>query len=161
MQVTETSSEDLKREFKVVVSAADLAAKADSRLAVLKDQVRINGFRPGKVPVSHLKRLYGRAAMAEAIEGAVREANAKIVTDHNLRLARDPSVTMPTEKDAVESSRCGQDVRPEDEHVLPYGLSRLDHDRRLAGRIDPEPDADLMSMSHGRSATYGFCQQSA
>jgi trigger factor len=64
--------------------------------------VHINGFRQGKVPVSHLKRMYGRGAMAEAIEGAVREANAKIVTDNGFKLARDPQVIMPTEEGAVE-----------------------------------------------------------
>ena len=67
MQVTETLSDGLKREFQVVVPAADLTAKADERLNELKGQVRLNGFRQGKVPVSHLKRLYGRSAMAEAI----------------------------------------------------------------------------------------------
>ncbi len=52
MQVTETVSDGLKREYKVVVPLADLANKVDERLVQLKDQVRINGFRPGKVPVS-------------------------------------------------------------------------------------------------------------
>jgi trigger factor len=108
MQVTETLSDGLKREFKVVVSAADIAAKANDRLVAMKDRVRINGFRPGKVPVSHLKRLYGRAAMAEAIEGAVREANAKIVTDRGFKLAREPAVTMPTEEAAVERMIAGE-----------------------------------------------------
>ena len=103
MQVTETVSDGLKREFKVVVPAADLATKVDERLVEMKDRVRINGFRPGKVPVEHLKRLYGRAAMAEAIEGAVREANAKIVTDRGFKLVREPEVTLPTEQAAVES----------------------------------------------------------
>ena len=103
MQVTETVSDGLKREFQVVVPAADLATKVDERLVEMKDRVRINGFRPGKVPVEHLKRLYGRAAMAEAIEGAVREANTKIVTDHGFKLVREPEVTLPTEQTAVES----------------------------------------------------------
>ncbi len=102
MQVTETVSDGLKREFQVVVPAADLAAKADERLDVLKDQVKINGFRPGKVPVSHLKRMYGRAVMAEAIEAAVREANAKIVTDRGFKLVRDPDVKLPEDKGTVE-----------------------------------------------------------
>jgi trigger factor len=102
MQVTETASEGLKREFQVVVPAADLMAKADERLNQLKGQVRLNGFRQGKVPVSHLKRLYGRSAMAEAIENAVREANTKIVTDRGFKLVRDPQVTLPTEQSAVE-----------------------------------------------------------
>ena len=102
MEVTETVSDGLKREFKVVVPAADLATKADAKLGQLKDQVRINGFRPGKVPVAHLKRLYGRAVMAEMIETAVREANAQIVTERGFRLVREPQVTLPTEQGAVE-----------------------------------------------------------
>ena len=102
MQVTETVSDGLKREFKVVVPATDLASKADARLGELKDQVRINGFRPGKVPVAHLKRLYGRAVMAEMIESAVREANSQIVTERGFRLVREPQVTLPTDQGAVE-----------------------------------------------------------
>jgi trigger factor len=102
MQVTETISEGLKREFKVVVPATDLASKADERLVELKDRVRLNGFRPGKVPVAHLKKVYGRAVMAETIEATVRETNAKIVTDRGFRLVREPQVTMPTEQGAVE-----------------------------------------------------------
>ena len=102
MQVTETVSDGLKREFKVVVPASDLATKADAKLGQLKDQVRINGFRPGKVPVAHLKRLYGRSVMAEMIETAVREANAQIVTERGFRLVREPQVTLPTEQGAVE-----------------------------------------------------------
>ena len=102
MQVTETVSDGLKREFKVVVPAADLATKADAKLGQLKDQVRINGFRPGKVPVAHLKRLYGRSVMAEMIEAAVREANNQIVTDRGFKLVREPQVTLPEDKGAVE-----------------------------------------------------------
>ena len=102
MQVTETVSDGLKREFKVVVTAADLASKVDGKLVELKDRVRINGFRPGKVPVAHLKRIYGRAVMAETIEAAVREANAQIITERGFKLVRDPQVTLPSEQGAVE-----------------------------------------------------------
>src|SRR5688572_18735657 len=103
MQVTETLSEGLKREFRVVVPANDLDSKVNTRLGELKDTVRINGFRPGKVPVGHLKRLYGRSVMAEAIEAAVRDANAKIVSDNNLRLAMEPQVKLPTEEAAIQA----------------------------------------------------------
>ena len=57
MQVTETLVEGLKHEFQISVPASDLDAKADVRLVELKDKVRLNGFRPGKVPVSHLKKV--------------------------------------------------------------------------------------------------------
>jgi trigger factor len=103
MQVTQTLSEGLKREFRVVVPADELDIKVNTRLDELKGSVRINGFRPGKVPVGHLKRLYGRSAMAEAIEAAVRDANAKIVAENNLRLAMEPQVKLPTEEAAINA----------------------------------------------------------
>jgi len=102
MQVTETSSAGLKREYRVVVPAIDLEAKVKERLDDLKGRVQLRGFRPGKVPVAHLKRLYGKSAMAEVIEATVREANSKIVTDHGYRLAVEPKVVLPTDEGAVE-----------------------------------------------------------
>jgi trigger factor len=102
MQVTETSAAGLKREYRVVVPATDLEAKVNERLDDLKNRVQLRGFRPGKVPVAHLKRLYGKSAMAEVIEAAVREANSKIITDHGYKLAVEPKVVLPTEEGAVD-----------------------------------------------------------
>jgi trigger factor len=102
MQVTETSAAGLKREYRVVVPATDLEAKVNERLDDLKGRVQLRGFRPGKVPVAHLKRLYGKSAMAEVIEAAVREANSKIITDHGYKLAVEPKVVLPTEQGAVD-----------------------------------------------------------
>ncbi len=107
MQVTETLSEGLKREYKVVVPAAELDAKVTARLDELKDRVRINGFRPGKVPVAHLRRVYGRSAMAEVIEATVRDANNQIVTDNGFKLAATPKVTLPSEEAAIEKLIAG------------------------------------------------------
>jgi trigger factor len=108
MQVTETLSEGLKREYQVVVPASELDAKVNARLDELKDRVRINGFRPGKVPVTHLKRMYGRSAMAEVIEATVRDANNQIVTERGYKLAADPKVTMPTDEGAIEQLIAGK-----------------------------------------------------
>ena len=85
MQVTETPSEGLKREYKVVVPAAELDAKVNARLDELKARVRINGFRPGKVPVTHLKRMYGRATMAEVIESKVVDRKLSSVSCSNAK----------------------------------------------------------------------------
>ena len=108
MQVTETLSEGLKREYKVVIPASELDAKVNARLDELKDRVRINGFRPGKVPVTHLKRMYGRSAMAEVIEATVRDTNNQIVTEHGFKLAADPKVTLPTDEGAIEELIAGK-----------------------------------------------------
>jgi trigger factor len=108
MQVTETVSEGLRREFRVVVPANELEGRLVERLGELKDRVRINGFRPGKVPVAHLKRIYGKAAMAEAVEAALRDVNAKIVTDHGFRLAMEPQIKLPEEGGAVDQVLAGK-----------------------------------------------------
>jgi len=104
MQVTETLSQGLKREFKVVLPATELEERLTSELATLKDRVRINGFRPGKVPVQHLRRLYGRSVMADVVQNAVNEANRKIVDDNNLKLALDPQVQFPEDKGEVDKA---------------------------------------------------------
>jgi trigger factor len=108
MQVTQTQSDGLRHEFKIVVPASDLEARLDNRVSEIKDSVRLNGFRPGKVPPAHLKKIYGRSLMAEAIEALVRETNAKIVTDNGFKLAMEPKVTLPEGKDEIESVFTGQ-----------------------------------------------------
>jgi trigger factor len=108
MQVTETLSEGLKREFKVVVPAAELDEKVNKRLDELKDRIRIDGFRPGKVPVAHLKRVYGRSAMAEVIEATVRDANNQIVSERGFKLAAEPKVTLPSEQAVIEQVIAGK-----------------------------------------------------
>jgi len=102
MQVTETTTEGLKREFRVTVPATDLETRVNERLAEMKDKVRINGFRPGKVPVAHLKKVYGRSVMAEAIEQMVRETSSQVVSDRGLKLAMDPKITLPEETEEIE-----------------------------------------------------------
>ena len=108
MQVTETLAEGLKHEFQISVPASDLDAKADAKLVDLKDKVRLNGFRPGKVPVSHLKKVYGRSVMAETIDQTIRDTNSQIFTERGFRLATEPKVTMPTEDKAVEAILTGK-----------------------------------------------------
>ncbi len=108
MQVKETVAEGLKHEFQISVPAADLDAKADARLVEMKDKVRLNGFRPGKVPVAHLKKIYGRSVMAEAIDQTIRDANSKLFTERGFRLATEPKITMPTEQKEVEELLSGK-----------------------------------------------------
>jgi trigger factor len=108
MQVTETLNEGLKHEFTIHVPASDLDAKADARLVDLKDKVRLNGFRPGKVPVSHLKKVYGRSVMAETVEQTIRDTNTQIFTERGFRLATEPKVTMPNEEKTVDDILAGK-----------------------------------------------------
>jgi len=104
MQVTETLSQGLKREYAIVVPAGDLASRLEAQLADMKTKVRINGFRPGKVPVAHLKRVYGRSVMADLVQETITEANKQIVDEHGLKLAREPRIELSKDKDEIEAA---------------------------------------------------------
>jgi len=104
MQVTQTLSEGLKREFQVTLPASDLASRLDAQLVDLKGKVRINGFRPGKVPLAHLKKVYGRSVMADVVQDAIADANKRIVEENGLKLALQPRVEFPEDKAVVEAA---------------------------------------------------------
>jgi trigger factor len=153
MQVTETAAAGLKREYRVVVPATDLEAKVNERLDDLKGRVQLRGFRPGKVPVAHLKRLYGKSAMAEVIEAAVQEANNQIVSDHGLKLATPPKVVLPTEEGAVQGVIEGKSdlaYTVEMEIVPPITLAdfkTLKLERQAAPVEDAEVDQSLQTLA--------------
>jgi trigger factor len=94
MQINETLSEGLKRGLTVIIPATELGSRLSERLDQLKDRVRIKGFRPGKVPVSHLRRVYGKAAMAEIVEGLIGETTRQAIFDRGERAAMQPKVAM-------------------------------------------------------------------
>ena len=108
MQVKETLAEGLKHEFQVSVPASDIDAKVDARLVDMKDKVKLNGFRPGKVPVAHLKKVYGRSVAAETVEQLIRDTNAGIFSERGFRLATEPKVTMPTDEKDIEAILSGK-----------------------------------------------------
>lgn len=108
MQITETSSEGLKRTLQVVVPAGELGKRFDSRLDEIKDRVQLKGFRKGKVPVPHLKKMYGRSLMVEVLQDTVRETSNQALADRKLRPAMQPSVSLPEDEGEIERVLSGQ-----------------------------------------------------
>jgi trigger factor len=94
MQVTELSTEGLKHQFKIVVPSSELTSKIDERLAEMAKTAALPGFRPGKVPVSLLKKQYGQALFGEAVEAAVNTSTAKAIEDRGLKPALQPRVDL-------------------------------------------------------------------
>ncbi|MCZ8261624.1 MAG: trigger factor [Beijerinckiaceae bacterium] len=108
MQVTQTLAEGLKRQFKVVIAAADLGSRFESELETLRERVNLNGFRPGKVPVAHLRRVYGKSVMADVVQTAVNDANKKIVEEHDIRLASEPKINFTEDQAVIEQVLAGK-----------------------------------------------------
>jgi len=92
MQITETVSEGLRREYKVVVPATDLDSRLIGRIEEVKPKLNLKGFRPGKAPTSYLKKTFGKSMMGEIVEAIVNEGSQKAVTDNNLKVAFPPRV---------------------------------------------------------------------
>ena len=92
MQVTETNADGLKREFKIVIPAGELEDQISNRLTQLGRQIRLPGFRPGKVPQTLLRQRYGSAIRGEVLEHTVQDSSAEMMREQNLRPALPPKV---------------------------------------------------------------------
>jgi len=92
MQVTETLNDGLKRGFSVVVTAQALDGKLDARINEIKGTIRINGFRPGKVPAAHIKKTFGKALLGEILETVIDEGTKTVLDERALRPADRPKV---------------------------------------------------------------------
>ncbi|MGH6762938.1 MAG: trigger factor [Phyllobacterium sp.] len=102
MQVTETLNSGLKREIKVVVPAKDLEAKLTERLEGARSKARINGFRPGKVPQTHLRKMYGKSFMAEVVNEILNDSTRSILADRGEKSATQPEVVMSEDQQEAE-----------------------------------------------------------
>ena len=100
MECVETS-EGLSRMYKVSVPAADLQKRLTDRIEEIRPQMNLKGFRPGKVPVAHVRKMYGKSIMSEVIEAVVQETSQKAIADADVRPAGQPEMHMESDMEAV------------------------------------------------------------
>ncbi len=108
MEVTETLREGLKRELKVIVPAAELEQHLLERLKDLSQRVQIRGFRRGKVPVNHLRRVYGKSVMAEVVQQQLDDTSKKALAEAALKPAYQPDLDLPEDTAEVENIMQGK-----------------------------------------------------
>lgn len=151
MQITETSAEGLRRDFKVVITAQDIESRVQTRLTEVGKTVKIPGFRPGKVPMPILKQRYGQSVMGEVLEAAVNDGAQQAVSDNNLRPALQPKIE-------VLKFDPGQDLEfavavellPE---IEPADLSAVEIEKPVAAVGDETVTEALGRLSKGRRTT--------
>lgn len=102
MEVTETSAEGLKREYRIVVPAGDLETEIDRRLGEISKTIRLPGFRPGKVPMNLLKTRFGNAVRGEVLESQVQSSSAEAMQQNNLRPALPPRVEIVSANEGTD-----------------------------------------------------------
>ncbi|MDB5720806.1 MAG: trigger factor [Alphaproteobacteria bacterium] len=94
MQTVETLNEGLKRAYRITISRQDIDARVDGELKKVAPQIRMPGFRPGKVPANLVRKMHGPALEQEALNTAVQEGVQQLINEQNLRPAMQPSVEL-------------------------------------------------------------------
>ena len=94
MQIKETTNKGLKRAFQITIPAADIAARVDEEVKKLAPQVRMPGFRPGKVPANLIKKMHGEQIHAQTINDTIRESVDGLMKEKELRPAMQPKVDL-------------------------------------------------------------------
>lgn len=159
MQVTESESTGLKRTLKVVVGADELGEKFSSRIADLKNRVQLKGFRKGKVPEAHLKKVYGRSVMSEIVQESIRETSSSALKERNERPAAMPDIAMTEDKDEIENVLNGKadltysmtfEVIPD---IKVMDLKKLKVDKPVADVKDGDIDEALTKIA-ARNTKY-------
>ncbi len=146
MEVTQTQSEGLSRTFAVKVPASELKLKLDERIEEIRPQMNLKGFRPGKVPAAHVKRMYGKDLMGEVIDKLVNETNQKALEDNDLRPAGSPDVKMDADVEKVIAGEADLayevniDVMPE---FVPADVTDFKIKRPVAEIADEQIDESL------------------
>jgi trigger factor len=135
MNVTETKSEGLTREFRVSIPKGELAAKFAEKINELQPKVNLKGFRPGKVPTAHIKKMYGKSIMSDIVNDLVQETSDKALADKALRAASRPSIKLES-----------------DQEKLINGEADLDYAMNLEIMPEFEP-ADVTAISVERMVT--------
>jgi trigger factor len=145
MQVTETKSDGLKHEFKVVLPANEIDEKLAARLEQVGREVRLPGFRPGKVPTAILKQRFGAAVINEVIEQAVTDSSSQALMERDLRPALQPKVEITTYEEGADLEYTMElEVLPA--IVLPE-LAKLEVTRRTVEIPDSEVDESVRRIA--------------
>jgi trigger factor len=105
MQIVETSNEGLKRAYALTIAASDIAARVEGEVKKITPQVRMAGFRPGKVPVNLVRKMHGAALHQDALQSSIKEAMDQLVIEQRLRPANQPDVSL------AEDYEQGKDVQ--------------------------------------------------
>lgn len=156
IQIVEKSGEGLSRVYGVTVLATELATRLDTKIKEVAPQMKLKGFRPGKVPAAHVRRVYGKSLMGEVIEQAFNETSQKVLEDNKLRPAAQPDLKPDSDMDKVLAGQAdlsyelSVELMPDFEPVDPATLALS---RPVYKPADAEVDEALSELA-AQNKTY-------
>ena len=150
MEVTETKSEGLSRSFTIRIPADVLSEKLDAKIAEIRPQMQLKGFRPGKVPASHVKKMYGKSIMGDIIQELVTSTSQEALDERSLRPAQQPDISVEGDVEKVAAGEAdlaytmNVEVMPEFETS---DVTTLEVDRPVAEVKDEQVDEALGKLA--------------
>ena len=155
MQIKELKKEGLSHTYAVTVSKEDLATKLDAKIKEMQPQVSLKGFRPGKVPVGHIRKMFGQSIMKDLVEEVVNETSQQAINDNKIRPAGQPKVDLRANGEDVTKGEADLEYQltvesiPDFEPVDPAKLkfTRLKHEAD-----DKEIDEEVAKLAEGQKS---------
>src|SRR4249919_3044829 len=155
MQITETLSEPLRREFTVTIEAGDLDAKLTGKIAELQPKIHLKGFRPGKAPVSFLKKTYGKSLMGDIVNETINESSEKLLKDKEIKPATQPRLDFVNPLDNVIAGKADLEFTVKVDLMPDFqlaNLSELKAERLVADVSDESLDEALKRLADSQKS---------
>ncbi|MFN5129580.1 MAG: trigger factor [Sphingomonadaceae bacterium] len=151
MQTVETQNEGLKRAYRMTISAQDVESRIDAEVKKIAPQVRMPGFRPGKVPANLVKKMHKDSLLQDALNSSIQEGVQKAISDNKLRPATQPHVHL------------GEDYAPGKDAVVDFHLEILPAiaapsidgitlDRLTVEVSDAQVDESILNLAKGQKS---------
>ncbi len=156
MQIEELKAEGLSKTYAVTIPKEDLAEKLDAKIKEMQPQVSLKGFRPGKVPVGHIRKMFGQSIMNDLVQEVVNESSQKAINDNNIRPAGQPQIDLRANGEDVTKGKADLEYQltvesiPEFEPVDPEKLKFT----RLVTDVDDAGVDERLKELAGSQKTY-------
>ena len=155
MQIKELKAEGLSKTFAITVPKEDLDTKLEAKIKEMQPQVSLKGFRPGKVPVAHIRKMFGQSIMKDVVEETVNETTQQAINDNKIRPAGQPKVDLRANGEDVTKGNADLEYQltvesiPEFEPVDPATLkfTRLTHEAD-----DKELEEEVAKLGEGQKS---------
>ena len=155
MQIKELKAEGLSHTYAITVPKEDLATKLEAKIKEMQPQVTLKGFRPGKVPVSHIRKMFGQSIMKDVVEETVNETTQQAINDNKIRPAGQPQVDLRANGEDVTKGEADleyqltvesiPDFDPVDPETLKF--TRLTHEAD-----DKELEEEVAKLGEGQKS---------
>lgn len=155
MKIKELKAEGLSHTYAVTVPKEELATKLEAKIKEMQPQVSLKGFRPGKVPVSHIRKMFGQSIMKDVVEETVNETTQKAINDNKIRPAGQPQVDLRANGEDVTKGTADLEYQltvesiPDFDPVEPDTLkfTRLTHEAD-----EKELEAEVAKLGEGQKS---------